>query len=76
MRVLNLFLIWLYKFTQANLDFMLEVGLLVLLGVFGMAFWILIFLASYIPVWIGMGVAQMMKAKMGTTKDVFEEIEA
>ena len=76
MRVLNLFLIWLHKFTQANLDIMLEVGLLVLIGVFGMAFWILIFLASYIPVWIGMSVAQIMKAKMGTTKDVFEEIEA
>ena len=55
---------------------MLEVGLLILLGVFGMAFWILIFLASYIPVWIGMGVSQMVKAKMGRTKDVFEEIEA
>lgn len=76
MRVLNLFLIWLHKFTQANLNFMLEVGLLILLCVGGMAMWVLIFLASYIPVWIGMGVAQMMKAKMGTTKDVFEEIEA
>lgn len=55
---------------------MLEVGLLIFLAVAGMAFWILVFLASYIPVWIGMGVAQMMKAKMGSTKDVFEEIEA
>lgn len=76
MRVLNLFLIWLHKFTQANLDIMLEVGLLIFLAVAGMAFWILIFLASYIPVWVGMGIAQIMKAKMGTTKDVFEEIEA
>ena len=55
---------------------MLELGFLVFLAVFGMAFWILIFLASYIPVWIGLGVAQMVKAKTGRTKDVFEEIEA
>lgn len=55
---------------------MFEVGLLIFLAVAGMAFWMLIFLASYIPVWITMNVSQMVKAKLGTAKNVFDEIEA
>lgn len=54
---------------------MFEVGLLIFLAIAGMAFWMLIFLASYIPVWITMNISQMVKAKLGSAKDVFEEIE-
>jgi len=54
---------------------MFEVGLLIFLAIACMAFWMLIFLASYIPVWIGMNISQMVKAKLGSTKDVFDEIK-
>lgn len=40
---------------------MFTIGLLIFLAIAGMAFWILIFLASFIPLWITWSIGAMLK---------------
>lgn len=55
--------------------FTLKSGLALVLFFAGLAFWILIFLASFIPGWIGMTVNDMVQEKLQDKRDPFANRE-
>lgn len=49
----------------------IKFGLIVFMCIGGMAFWILVFLASFIPGWIAIDITEKIQEKKNTDKDPF-----
>lgn len=51
--------------------FIIKFGLIVFMCIGGMAFWILVFLGSFVPYWIGLNTKEIIEEKMAKRKDPF-----
>ena len=50
----------------------IKFGLVIFMMIAGMAFWILIFLASFIPGWIGLSLKEYVEENLLKNKNPFE----